>query len=732
MGKFKQKPRNPPGFVHGKDFFDTGDWAGNRIGLITRVDELNMRADVKILTGGGYRLEVDLTQAMAGPRSFWGGVPEVNALCIIGFRRVHKNLNDAVILGYLPVGNRSGLRFDPFAASAPSEVDPDDQEVYEELVGETTRYKRLLMRPGDVGGMSADGSELVLSKDVCMTNRAGDFIELRDTERTLVMQAIHRVQSEGGVRHFSGPARRSAFFLPPDIFVAGDDPYESGTLLKSTDDEYYGRDELENAGPGDRGGTYKFAGTDGEISSIFNDYTEFPPVTYSSGQRVYYPPTHRPDLSIENPDSPADAFTENRMEMSHSTDLVQEVLEQVDGFSIDRRPPYIERVYGTIVGNDMTTSRGQRQYGKVLKPKVFPDFVKHAQGKFSWSEIDRVNQDEADTAAGAFLFRIRPPKGKGDNHFVMAVTKEGKALMNIPASSTDDYASGASNISAECNLRGALKMFLGASTPDRISAHITCEGGVHLDIGRDNQGNVITTNFKGAVRQSYTGNPNEDDAARFIEVKGEDRESITGAKKQTINGSKLTTVNGLNQTHCDRGEENCFSGKSLNCGEYNQLVSGKSQFNYALAVLKNIVAGGEIETILAGGKITTIAAGAYAITTAAGAMTQTVPGGAYTVTVGSGAISATTAAGAVTLSTASGAMTMSAGAGAVAITAGLALNLTAAATVNILGATVILSGGAVPGVLGVSRGLPAMPPGAPSLCYVTGLPVLGAALTLSS
>ena len=730
MGWNTQSKRGA-GYVPRRDFVDTGDWSGSSIGLITRVDEHNMKADVRILTGGGHRMEVDLTQAMAGPRSFWGGVPEVNSLCVVGYRRIHKNLNDAVIMGYLPVGNRSGLRFDPFAASDPSTVEPDEQEVYEELVGKTTRYKRLLMRPGDVGGMSADGSELVLSKDVCMTNRAGDLLELRDSERTLVIQAVHRAQSESGVRYFSGPCRRSAFYLPPDIFVESDDPIEAATLLKDDTDGYYGRDELENAGPGNRGDQYKMANLDGEVSALINDFTEFPAVTFSNGRRAHYPPTHRPDLSLEHQDSPADAFVEYRMELSHSSDLTQEVLEQVDGFAIDRRPPYIERVYGTIVGNDMTSTRGQRQYAKILKPKVFEEFTKGAPGRFSLNEIDRVNQDEADTSAGAFLFRIRPPRGKGDNNFVLAVTKEGKALINLPASATEDYTSGASKISAEMNLAGALKAYIGASNPDRISAHITLEGGLHLNVGRDAQGNVITTNFKGAVRQTYTGTPNEEDDALTVEVQGR-KKSVIKTEEKVITGSKLTRVNGRVQRESDREVINAFSGFSLNAGELNQLISGKSQLNYALAVLENIVAGGKISTILAGGKVTTVTAGAYAITTAAGAMTQTVPGGAYTVTVGSGAISATTAAGAVTLSTASGAMTCSAGAGAVAITAGLAMNLTASAVINLQGAVVILSGGAVPGTWGVSRGTPMMPPGSPSLCWVTGLPVMGGTTTLSS
>jgi hypothetical protein len=477
----------------------------------------------------------------------------------------------------------------------------------------------------------------------------------------------------------------------------------------------------------DPGGSAKFADSDGVILGIFNDDTEFPTVTYSSGKRVHYPPTS-PAVSIEDPDSAADAFVEDRLEMSHTTDLVPEVLEEIDGFTVDRRIPFIERVLGTVVGNDLNTTRGQRQYGKILKPKIFHDFRTHRIGKFTLEEVDRqpTTPDlEAVTSAGAMLFKIRPPRGIGDNAFAAAVTKQGKMFLNIPASTVEDYPSGSNRISAELNLEGALKAFIGASTPDRISAHLTLEGGLHLDVGRDAEGNALTVRYHSAVKTSYEGNPNQDDVAVSTNVQGVKQSAISGAERKTIEGSKLTTVSGRASLNADRINHNAFSGFSGNYGELNLLVSGKSQLNYALAVIENIVVGGKTTTILAGGKTTTVAAGAVTTTAGAGAMNFNVPAGAYSVTVGTGAVSMTTAAGAMTLSTAAGAMSLSAGAGAVSVTAGLALNLTAATAINAVAPQVLIGGPAA--VLGVCRGAPTLPPGVPTLDSLTGFPIPGSA-----
>lgn len=720
-----RKAKHPMGTIPGKDFVDTGDLSGLKIGIITRVDEINLKADIKVLTGIGERFEIELTQGMAGPRSFWGGVPEVNSVVIIGYRRVHKQIYEAVILGYIPTGNRAGLRFDPFSPVDPAEVGTDETEITNSTIGVTQRYKRLVLRPGDVGGMSSSGAELVLSRDIKMVNRAGDGLELRDADRTLISQTIHRVESDAGIRRISGPLRRGAFFLPPDILQA------SG-LLKDPSAAYYGRDELQNAGPGVGVGTSaKFANTDGKLLGLFNDTTEFPAVTYSNGRRVHYPPTS-PGVGIEDPDSSADAFIEERLEMSHTSDLSMEVIEEIDGFTMDRRMPYIERVLGTLVGNDMNSTRGQRQYGRLLKPRIFSDFTSRAPGRFTLEEVNRqptAPDLESVTSAGAFLFKIRPPRSVGDSSFVAAVSKQGKLFVNIPASSVEDYPSGSKKVSAEMNLEGALKMFIGASNPDRVSAHITLEGGIHLDIGRDAKGNAVTTRYHSGSKTIYEGNPNEDDVTVDLEVRGVKRSNISGAEVKVIEGSKQTIVSGNYQVGADRVNLNASSGASFNYGELNQLVSGKSQLNYALQVLENIVAGGKTSTILAGGLTQTVLAGAITYNAVAGAISFNATAGAFSVNVGTGAISMTTGAGAISLSTAAGAISIAAPSGAIAVTAGLALNLTAGLAISMISPQILLGGPAA--VFGVCRGAPMMPPGSPSLDWITGLPLQGSAVVRS-
>lgn len=719
-------PKHPVGTVPDKDFVDRSDISGLKVAVITRVDEVNLKADLKVITGGGDRFEIDLTQGMAGPRSFWGGVPEVNSIVVVGYRRIHKQLFDAVILGYLPTGNRSGLRFDPFSVADPADISASEAELYASTFGTVQRYKRLNLRPGDVGGMSSAGSEFILSKDVRVSNRAGDTMEMRDSDRTFITQTIHRVESDAGLKRVSGPIRRGATFLPADILKA------DGKTLKSPSDSYYGTDELQAAGPGvGSGSPAKYANTTGQLLDIFNDTTELPPVTYTNGRRVHYPPTS-PGVNIEATDSVADAFVEDRLEMSHTSDLSQEVIEEIDGFTMDRRPTYIERVIGTVVGNDLNSTRGQRQYGKILKPKLFPDFLTRGLGKFSLEEVNRqpTSPDlETVTAAGAFLFRIRPPRSVGENAFVAAVSKQGKLFLNIPASSQEDYPSGSKKISAEMNLEGALKMFIGASNPDRVSVHATLEGGLHADIGRDAAGNAITLRFHSGTKTIYEGNPNEDDVANYVEVRGVKKSSISGAEQKVIEGSKQTIVSGMYQAQADRISQNATSGFSGNYGEMNQMVSGKTQLRYAMQVLEDIALGGKISTILAGGLTQTVVAGAIAYSTLAGAISFAAPAGAFSVTVGTGALSLTTGAGAVTLSTGAGAVSINAGAGAVAITAGLAMNLTAGLAISLMAPQILLGGPAA--VLGIVRGLPAMPPGSPTLDYITGLPLLGSALNRS-
>jgi len=720
------KPRNPSGYVHGAEFVDSGAPFGLKVGIITRVDEFELKADIKILTGGGERFEIDLTQAMAGPRSFWGGIPEVNSMVIIGYRRRHKQLYEAMIIGYIPVGKRTGMRFDPMSSSDPSAIDPEDADLYSKTFTPQTRYKRLQLKPGDVGGMSSSGAEFALTKDVKMVNRAGDLFELRDSDRTLVSQTIHRVESDAGVLRLSGPTRRSGSYLPPDIF-------SKGKTLKNSGDRYFGNTVLKRF----------TVSTDTVLDSI-NDTVTFPPITYSNGRQAYYPAI-LPDqtdsngipVNFEDPDAGVgEVYTEDRIELTHTTDLVQEVLEEVDGFQMDRKPVYIERVLGTLVGNDTSSDTGLKQYGQVLRPKLFDDFLATGPASFVTEPIARspLDDSEAYTTAGAYLLRIIPPPnpaGRSDttSAFAMSVSKQGKLFVNIPGSRVEKYSSGTKNVSAEINMDGALKMRLGASTPDGIALHLTLEGGAIFDFRGGSSGAALIFRTHSSYVIEAQGVPDNNNIAYSENLQGTKQVYSSGDSIENVAGAKATTVNGGYRILADRFSINAQSGMAVNTGGYDFLNSGKSQYQYAMQVLETIILGGKTSTILAGGLTETLAAGARSIVVAGGAMSTNVAAGAYTVTVGSGAISISTAAGALSLSAAAGAISITAGL-AMSLTAGASMTLSAPVSIALNSAQVLI--GSPAAALGVIRGTPVLPPGTPSIDFILGIPYLGSALFRST
>lgn len=710
------------GKTPGKAFADTNDpFAGTRVAVVTRVDAHNMKCDLRVLTGGGDRYEVDLTQAIAGPRSFLGGIPEVGSLVIVGARRKHKNLHEVVILGYIPVGLTTGLRFDPFSGINPDEVDAEDRVNAQKAYGGTIRYKRIKGQPGDIMGMSASGAEWILSKDVRMINRAGDLFELRDSDRTLVAQAVHQVHSDSGSYFFSGPIRRGLMNLPRDLFEKD----KSGAITKKLKPEkasYFGADEL--AGLGAANAKFANASTRTVIDRI-NDDEEFPPSTFSNGRQVYYA-SYRPAEGIETFGSDNNVFVERRVEIRHVTDLTQPVLDEIDGFTTTPYYPYIESVQGTVVGNDAFSSGGQQQYARVLKPRIFDDFHSRV-GKFDLEDCIRTpgnaTGDEARTMAGAFYWRMTPPTGNPNGpHFVAAVSKQGKLFLNVPGSRVENYQ--AKNVSAEINMEGALKMKLGAAAPDNISLHLVCEGGIHVEFGADSEGRSITTSYRGTVKNEYKGTNDTDDVAHSEAVQGNSEKSISGNYTKTVQGAVQQKVSGGYNLQASKMGVSALNGYTATLGEYNVTVTGKTQYNYALIKNELIAGGGHLKTVMAGGELTNLLAGAKVTNVAAGAWSTQVGTGAINLTTGLGAMSLSTGAGAVSLATAAGAVAVTAGAGAVAITAGLAVNITAP-SVAVNAAQIMLGGPAA--VLGVNRGFPAMPPGVPTPDYLFGIPHLGSA-----
>jgi hypothetical protein len=378
------------------------------------------------------------------------------------------------------------------------------------------------------------------------------------------------------------------------------------------------------------------------------------------------------------------------------------------------------------VGNDTSSSAGQRVYSTVTKPKIFDDFVASSAGTFSMEEVPRSPTDDLEvfTTAGAYLLAIHPPRSTNDDYFAAAVSKQGKLFLNVPGSTFERYPDGTKNVSVEAHLSGALKAYVGAASPSNISINLTCEGGIVADIGSNSDGRAIDVTYHSSVLATYTGVPDTDNVALTEDVQGVKQTFCASDSTENVAGAKVLTVNGGYQVNADRVNLNSNNGFSLNSQDYNLTIAGKTQCNYAQQIVENIATGGRMTTVLAGSLTTTVAAGIISTTAAAGAISETA-GADYSVDA-AGALSMT--AGGTSTISAGGAISQSAGA-AIAFTASLAATITSGVAVSLVGPQILLGGPAA--VFGIARGLPMMPPGSPSLDWITGLPLQGCAVSRS-
>jgi hypothetical protein len=374
-----------------------------------------------------------------------------------------------------------------------------------------------------------------------------------------------------------------------------------------------------------------------------------------------------------------------------------------------------------------------RAYGKVLRPEIWSSFEAAGPGKFLMSEVERAGRGDVETltSAAGFLFRMWSPYGaEDDNPFAVAVEKQGKLYVNVPKPTVERYPDDG-GVSVEANILGALKLFLGATNKNNTSVQAFCDGGIRAEIGRNKDtGNSLDLIFHGGVSTEYRSLVgNEEGYAKFDNVQGSMGVGVSGDLNESIQGARNTTVSGGYVIQADRLNLNAFQGLGLNVGQLDVLVAQKSQYQYALAVLETVVAGGKVSTILAGGLVENVAAGGAALNVAAGGVLHTVGGGGYGINVGAGGMTVTVGAGAVAITAAAGAVAITAGA-AITLTASLAITLTAAASVMLTAPLVQLGGPTA--ILGVCRGVPSLPPGVPTLDIITNIPLLGALTVLSN
>jgi hypothetical protein len=169
------------------------------------------------------------------------------------------------------------------------------------------------------------------------------------------------------------------------------------------------------------------------------------------------------DSSKDKKVSPVnEGLTEYRIEVAHQYDGTLPVSEQTERFDADRLPatsvlgsgsssrnsPFVEVVYGSVVGNDICTAEGLKLYGHALTAVLYGGWGENKSPKplttANLTKQSPISPDEPESkiklndlgSQAATLLRVRPslipnlnPKGGIDTYF--SVSKDGRAFLKV-------------------------------------------------------------------------------------------------------------------------------------------------------------------------------------------------------------------------------------------------------------------------------------------------------------
>ena len=715
-------------------------------GHIVHVDTETMVCSIRMDSMQSERHDVPLNApGGAGPRSWAGCVPETGSKVLIGWKKYDTGARafSPYIVAFLTGGTFMAREYEPFASIPPADAKAA-LELHPELADDprfnmgVTRLKARKGYPGDFVASSSGGADLIMDRDVLVTNRAGNELRLRDSDQTVVLQTLNEFTSNSAGYYKRGLIKRNAFNLLPDLYpivdakvaiiepevfttvapgvvnVTGSPAYD---LLVDNGDNGPGFGLIKKDGAANFEEGVSPSGSAGLVDPVY------PPITTADGQRISYVVHGEHGFSFADT---AFAYVEDRTELRHISDGVMAVTEEGDGFQIDPPfPAYIEDVMGTVVGNDFHSDAGRPLYRRVLGMKIFSSPAQKVPSDGPIFEaLDTVTRLGVMDALGlARLFRINCPQPNSSNQFAFGITKEGRVMCHVP--STRFGEPDEKGKSVDLSVQGLVKaVFGGDENSGNLSLDFRAMGGLNIEVGRFNggpyAGSSIVLNLQGGIKRIVNGDP-ASGVAEDTTYNGSGSEIGTGSKLASWGGTIVSNAGGENAVSGQKITLNAGAGGliSTSAGDAGLTVLGKTQEQYAqlvttayaLGKMRTTVAGVDSSTVLAGSISRTILAGGMTDTVAAGNMTSSVAAGNFLVNVGAGNFAATVGAGSLSLTCGAGAISVSS-ALAAAVTSGVLLSLTAPVTK--IGAIVV--GFAVAGIPG---------PPSPHFDFITGLPILG-------
>jgi len=323
-----------------------------RYGKITRVDAKRMVVDLVLISQTNVDFtNVPITFPGAGARHFFGAMPEVGDLCLVGQQPAESGRSKRpVILGWYVPSTRAGYDWLNVRSHAPDELDltPKQKQALDGIAFER-RHKLRQMEPGNVVASSSQGADLLLTESATLTNRRGNEVILRDQDQALVVRSLQQFHAGAGFRTYSGMVQRDANLLPTQVVKDSVD----WTSDRQVNGEGAPLDVSELDENDDAGSPQYPSVFSGLITTEATDPTEvlrrglfldldgnFLVDPSNDGASVYGGKKVirvAADLSGNATARPGvETFSEYRVEVSHTSTGVLPVTEQTDGIDIDR------------------------------------------------------------------------------------------------------------------------------------------------------------------------------------------------------------------------------------------------------------------------------------------------------------------------------------------------------------------------------------------------------------
>ena len=655
---------------------------GLAIAKVLAVFTQEMKVTLQVVTGQQetpiYE-GVELTLPGQGARHFFGALPDVGDLCVVGWFVTNSDgqasSKTPAIISWLPRAPYLGQEWVPYQPYSVEEGVLNNQNERDAVEGVAQRVRNRMRHyeSGNIGLASSQGSDILLDEGVSISNRRANEIRLREQDQAMVVRSLQQFHAMGGARIYGGQVQRDARLLPGEIFSDGTD-WAARVQLDEVQ-SFLGQFDLPSNVLAD--GVYmpqdvfnpktgmEAVESDASIDPLLNPYR----FLYESnlidaggrdltdGRKEVYggKSVLRLNDKGDNTFAGGSALTEYRIELNHLHDGTLPVSEQTDGFDADRVPEggvapttYLEWVLGSVVGNNPYDKNGSL-YGVPLIPKL-PE--------------------------GTLVGGLDAPLGE---HMA--------TLMKlVPVSPSEDAPTWMG-----LNKAGAFKAYIGNSESNAVDIRVA--GGINVSAGgRINFNSDVEMIIAGGFNmvsekkplKIYAGGSDRTDdntEAEFsssLELGGKESVVINSqqgilmdAPKVSINNASVVKVNASENIELNAGESIFIKSKkrveAIN-GKHEVVYTGPADFLPINAPIRKtqflanpttghvggptdvyeMLFGDKIETLGIGNILTTVATGNIALTVGVGAIALTATPNNISVT--NAAIAVTAGAGVLSLS----------------------------------------------------------------------------------